>query len=191
MCDRFIRCFSRAQPTPDRSVDGLEDVRVGMLEVAEPAAQGAIEIGDDALEAVAPIASRFLPDRVLELVQALLAHEPLASLEPVTEELEPLPRHPAVADMRLRRMQRQAVRRDPRSNLGQRGVGVLARPAQDHEVVCVPHHPEASRSHQLVQRVEIDVGQQRADYALNAKDNLRLLTPPMGWISAAPRHEVV
>src|SRR3970282_1324640 len=28
-----------SQPTPDRSVDGLEDMRMGMLEVAEPAAQ--------------------------------------------------------------------------------------------------------------------------------------------------------
>ena len=40
-----------SQPTPDRSVDGLEDMRMGMLEVAEPAAQHRIETGDHAGEA--------------------------------------------------------------------------------------------------------------------------------------------
>jgi hypothetical protein len=39
--------------------------------------------------------------------------------------------------------------------------------------------------------VQEDVREQRRDDALNAKDNLRLLTPPIGLISAAPRYEVV
>jgi len=42
----------------------------------------------------------------------------------------------------------------------------------------------------LQEPVHVDVGEQRARYALNAKDNLRLPTPPTGWISAAPRREV-
>ena len=103
------------------------------------------------------------PDGVLELVQALLAHVAPAGFEPVAEELEPLPRRAAVADMRLLGMQRQAVRLHPRANLVECGVGGLACPAQDHEVIRVPHHAIAARGHQLVQRVEIDVGQQRAD----------------------------
>jgi hypothetical protein len=122
-----------------------------------------------------------VPDGVLELVQALLAHVAPAGFEPVAEELESLPRYAAIADMRLLGMQRPAVRLYPHAHLVKRGVGGLARPAQDHEVIRVPHHAIAARGHQLVQRVEIDVGQQRADYALNAKDKFQFEREIRGW----------
>ena len=74
---------------------------------------------------------------VLELVQALLAHVTLAGFERVAEELEPLPRLPAVADTRLFGMQREAVFAQPGAHLREGGVRLLARPAQDDEVVRI------------------------------------------------------
>jgi hypothetical protein len=52
---------------------------------------------------------RLVPDAVPELVQALPAHEAPAGFEPVAQELEPLSRLPAVADVRLPGMPPEAV----------------------------------------------------------------------------------
>src|SRR3984957_12651944 len=108
---------------------------MGLFEVGEPASQRPIEIGRDAREAVAPRTPRLHPDAVLQLGQALLAHVTLAGLEPVAEELETLSRLPAVADMRLLRMQREAVHRHPGAPVIESGFRLLARPAQDHEII--------------------------------------------------------
>ena len=135
-----------------------------MFEVAEPAAQQRVEIRHDAGEAVAPCAPRLLSDAVLELVQALLAHVTLAGFETVAEELEPLPQPPTVAVMRLFGVQREAVFAHPGAHLREGGVRLLARPAQDDEVVRKPHHAAPAFGHRRIQRVEVDVGQQRADH---------------------------
>ena len=74
---------------------------MGVLELSEPAAQRPVEVRHDALEAFAARALRLGPDAVLELVQTLLAYVTLAGFEPVAEELETLPRLPAIADLRL------------------------------------------------------------------------------------------
>src|SRR5271165_2246321 len=137
---------------------------MGMFEVAEPAAQQWIEVSYGAGEAVAPCAPRLLSYAVLELVQALLAHVTLAGFETVAEELEPLPRLPTVADMRLFGVQREAVFAHPGAHLREGGVRLLARPAQDDEVVRIPHHAAPAFGHRRIQRVEVEVGQQRADH---------------------------
>src|SRR4030088_2687102 len=64
----------------------------GMFEVAKPSPKHRVEIADDPLEAVPPAADRPRPHLVLERLQALLADQPPARLEPVAEELDPLPR---------------------------------------------------------------------------------------------------
>ena len=43
-------------------------------------------------------------------------------------------------------------------------LGFFLALAQDDEVVRVAHHLPALLGHQMVQRVEVDVGQQRTDY---------------------------
>ena len=75
-----------------------------------------------------------------------------------------LPRLPAVADMRLFGVQREAVFAHPGAHLREGGVRLLARPAQDDEVVRIPHHAAPAFGHRRIQRVEEDVGQQRADH---------------------------
>jgi hypothetical protein len=55
--------------------------------------------------------------------------------------------------------------------LAQGGPGLLCRPAQDHKVVGVPHHPAAALFHQEIERMQIEVGQKRRDHAPNAKGN--------------------
>ncbi len=95
----FLLAQDGAQPPSDKPVELAEGGVMGMFEVAEPAAQQRVEILHGAGEAVAACAPRLLSYAVLELVQALLAHATPAGFETVAEELEPLPRLPAVADI--------------------------------------------------------------------------------------------
>src|SRR5277367_51156 len=137
---------------------------MGVLEVGEPAAQRPVEVLDDAFEALAPRALRFGSDAVLQLVQTLLAYVTFAGLEPVAEELETLSRLPAVADVRLLGMQHEAVLVHPGAHGLEGGLRLLERPAQDHEIVRVPGHAVSALGDERIQRVQIGVGQQGADY---------------------------
>ena len=125
----FLLAQDGAQPSPDKPVELAEGGVMGMFEVAEPAAQQRVEILHGAGEAVAACAPRLLSYAVLERVQALLAHLSPAGFETVAEELEPLPRLPAVTDMRLCGVQRETVFAHPGANLREGGVSLLARSA--------------------------------------------------------------
>src|ERR1700731_5323253 len=152
----------RAQPSADELVEHDKGAGMCVLKVAEPATQRPIEVSDDAREAVAARASRLHPDAVLEAGQALLADQTPTGFEPIAEEVEAFPGIPAIADMGLVRMQTQAVVVDEGTNLRQGGLGLFAALAENHEVVRIAHHPIAARCHPLVQRMQIDVCQQRA-----------------------------
>jgi hypothetical protein len=89
----------------------------------------------------------------------------------------------AVADSRLVWMQGEPIGHDPRRDLAQGGQGLRFRPAQDHEVVGVPHHPAAALFHQEVERMQIEIGQQRRDHSLNAKGNFRFERTILDWRS--------
>src|SRR6202045_1364624 len=170
----------RAQPPADKLVEHVKGARVRVLEVFEPAVQQRIEISDDDRETLPACSSCLCPDAILEPVQALLADKTPADFEPIAEELEPFPALPAVADMRLARMQTQAVVRHPGTYLCQGSVRLLAALTQNHEVVRIAHHPIAASCHQLIQRVQVDVSQQRADNcslrsALSRRPSLQVL----------------
>src|ERR1700722_2517099 len=81
----------RPQATPDQLVECEEGPRVGMLEASEPAPKRRVETGDHEGEASPPRPWRLFPNRLLELVQALLAHVTPTALEPVAEKLESVP----------------------------------------------------------------------------------------------------
>src|ERR1700726_353526 len=151
------------QPPPNETIKVAELEWCGVLEIAEPSPQRRVDIRDDPREAVTSAAYRLGPHLVLERFQALLSHEPATRLEPVAEEIESLPRLLAVDDPRLVRMQRQAVGRSPRLHFTQRSYRRGFRLAEDHEVVGVTHHPAPVLLHQQVERVQVDVGQQRRE----------------------------
>ncbi len=60
-------------------------------------------------------------------------------------------------------MQHQAGFHRPFPHPAECRVGLLPAPAHDQEVIRVPHHLEPLSLHQVVERVEIDVRQQRTD----------------------------
>src|SRR3954453_5394146 len=119
----------RAQPSSDEAVQRAELGTHGVLEVAKPAFEHRIEIADDPLQARTPASPRLAAHLVPDRFAALLAHEAVAPLEPVAQELEPLTRLSAVSDPRLVRMQCQTVGRHPRLDLAECGQRLGLRPA--------------------------------------------------------------
>ncbi len=56
-------------------------------------------------------------------------------------------------------MPRPAVGIAPLPHPFQNSIRILATPAEDHKIVRVTHHREASIRHQVIQRIQIDVRQ--------------------------------
>ena len=86
----------RPQTTTNKAVDRREGVLVCMLEIAEPAAQDRVDRRNDALDRIAPVTLGQGPEFIPQPHETLLAHLPLARLEPVTQKLEPLTLEPAI-----------------------------------------------------------------------------------------------
>jgi len=148
-----------AQPPADPAVKRSERRAMAVLEVFKPAAQRRVEVLDDLGQAVSRCAFGRRPDRILELLQTLGARPATAGREPVAQEVEAVFR--GVDQPRLGRMQAQAGVRRPVLHCRQ-GCGRLLRtPAQHHKVVRISHHLKALRGHQMVERVEVNVAQQR------------------------------
>ena len=117
-------------------------------------------------------ASGLGPNRVSKFPLTLPARPFAALLEMVTEKIE-APRLESVHDSRLDRMQRQSGFPRPALHRFQRLLRFPFRATQHHEVVRVPHHLDALSRHRMVESIQIDIGQQRTDDGLNAKDNFQ------------------
>src|SRR4029453_10951652 len=115
-----------AQPSSNHPVECPEGVAMGMLEVAEPASEQWVEIGDDTRKTRPARPSRLGPDAVLEAGKALLAYPAPSGFEPVAEELEAFPRLPTIAEMGLHRTETQAIVRYPLADFRQGGFGPFA-----------------------------------------------------------------
>src|SRR5215471_10432166 len=128
------------QAPSDHLIELEEDAWMGVLEVAEPASERPVEIDDDGLEALTSRPPCLRPDRLLQLVEALLAYVTATTLKPVAEELESVPLLPTVGDPCLCGLQRQTVFGHPRPDQRQGRFGFGMAPGEDDEVVRIPHH---------------------------------------------------
>ena len=160
-----------AQSHADPRVQDLEREATTVLKILKPASHGTIHIGDDRLQALSLRAPGFTPNRVFELPQTLPARPTGAVREVIAQKVKTLPLG-GVHDSRFGGMQAQSRLGRPGLHLCQRRTGFSLAATQDHEIVGVPDHLEASLSQAVIQRIEIDIGQQRTDDGLNAKDNV-------------------
>ena len=69
-----------------------------------------------------------------------------------------------INDFRFRRVQRQPVFRDPLLHQFEHSLSLLGCAAEDHEIIGVAYHLEAGFGDEMIQRIEIDVAQQRAQH---------------------------
>jgi len=82
------------------------------------------------------------------------------------EEVQPLPALPEIDHLRLIRVQLQSQRREDLADRVQGRPGLRRAAAQHHAIIGVPHQlPQPAPGELGVQDVQIDVGQQRGNYA--------------------------
>ena len=161
---------AHTQPAIQRTKGGP----VAVLEVLEPAAKHWVEPGDY-LAKTPPLGSaRLVAQGVFELVQALLARPFQVSLKVITQEVK-TPFLRRVHDPRLVRMHGQPVGLRPLDNEFQRPLGVGLVPALNDKVVRIPGHCVALRRQQMIQRIQVQVSQQRTDDSSYTVDNFEFL----------------
>lgn len=123
-----------------------------MLEVFKPATPHLIDLLDDLLQALAIRAPGLVTDRILVLLQTLLAWPMTASLEVVPKEVEST-RLGGVYDPRLVAMELQTGCRRPLLHFRQRPFGFSSTPTQHNEVIGIAHHLVPPLGHIVVERV--------------------------------------
>ena len=144
-----------AQPASNETIFHTECRTVAVLEVLKPAPQRPVHIGDDAGHALSRGLLGLRPDRVSELLAALVARPASAGFEVIAEEVKAT--LALVNQPGLGRMQRQAGCCRPLLHRGQGRDRFRLGSTHHHEVVRVAHHLEASLGHQMIERVEKDV----------------------------------
>jgi len=170
-----------AQAHAHPAVQRGEGEFMAVFKIAKPALQGSVQIDDGGGQALPLRAPGLDSNRVAQFPLTFSTRPSLAPLEMVTEKVE-APRLGGIHDLRLDRMQRQSGLCRPASHLFPRLLSFAFPATPHHEVVRVPHHLDALLRHFVVERIQIDVGQQRTDYGPNAKDNL----DRVGAVVAAP-----
>ena len=142
-----------------------------VLEVPEPARQRLVHRLDSCSQAVPMSTSRFIPNRRFQFGHTLWSWPAVATLKVITKKVE-APTLGGVYDAGLLRMQPQPSYAGPLLHFCERRSGLGFAATENDEVICVAHHLIPTASHLVVQRVKIDVRQQRANYSSYAKGNL-------------------
>src|SRR5207247_3604234 len=150
------------QPHPHPGVERSEGASMTMFEILKPAPQRAIGVGNDLLQAMALSASRLGPNRVFELPETLLPRPLHSSLEVISQKVKAAT-FGGVHNPCFHRMQLQTRLLGPLPHLFQGGCRFPLAPAQNAKVISIPHHLAPLFSHLLIQGVEIEIRQQRAD----------------------------
>src|SRR5215510_13486277 len=134
-----------------------------MFEVLVPTFQNRFELRNNRAQALPIRAFGERAHAVFQFLFTLLARPFMATLEVIPQKIKSafLSRvhHP-----RFLRVQFQSGVCRPVLHLAQRCCGFRLAPAQDDEIVRISHHLPAAPGHQLVERVEIDVREQRRDH---------------------------
>jgi hypothetical protein len=133
-----------------------------MFEILKPAPQHAIDVSDD-LQAMALSAARLGTNRVFKLPETLLPR-------PLHLSLEVIPRKVKAALLSgilnpcFHRMQLETRLLGPLPHLLQGCCRFPLAPAQNGKVIRIPHPLAPPVCHLVIQGVEIEIRQQRADH---------------------------
>jgi len=178
-----VESFALAQDTPKTSpYPFIHDGKgrfVTMLEVLKPASQGAVDIFDDHGQTAAVATLGFGAYGIPELLQTFRAGPPSAPLEMVAEEVKTLSVNAHIHQSGLVRVQGKSAFCGQLAEEIESSVGFGLIAAQNHEIVRVTDHLIACGHHCDIDRVEVEIGEQRAyDRSLGAA----FLRGPQGQI---------
>src|SRR3989454_10633194 len=151
-----------AQPHSHPAVLSFQRVFLAMFEIIKPASQRLVHVLDDDRQGLSVSSPRLLADGVAHFLDTLRSGPFIAALEVIAKKVESTP-YRRVHNTSLFRMQAQSVAVCPVLHPRKRLARFRFRMAQHHEVIGITNHLYPSAPQQVVQRVEIDIGQQRRD----------------------------
>src|SRR6267142_5734978 len=151
------------QPHPHPGVQRSEGASMAMLEILKPAPQRTIDVFDDDLQALTVGASRLGTNRVVELPETLLPWPLQAPLKVIPQKVKAATLG-GVHNPCFDRMQRETRLLGPLPHLFQNRRRFPLAPAQNDKVIRIPHHLAPLLRHLLIQGIEIEIRQQRADH---------------------------
>jgi hypothetical protein len=159
-----------AQAHPDPFVQTRKRRVVAMFEITIPAPSNPVDARDDYPQALPIGALGERANLVLELLQALAPRPFIAALEVIPKKVKAATLR-GIHNSRLFRVQRQPRSCGPLLHQGQGPLRFRLATTQDDKIVGVPHHLNPLLGQRVVQRIEIDVREQRTDDSSYAKGN--------------------
>ena len=156
---------NRAQTTAYPSVYGRKGPLVAVLEIHKPTFESGVDVRDDDGQTVAVAPFGLGSDGVSELLHALLPGPSTTSLEVIPEEIEADTTNCCVHQTGFGRMQTQTLLCGQSVHEGKGSFCFFITAAQNDKVIGVANHEEAGTCHRNIDRVQIQVREQRTDHS--------------------------
>ncbi len=151
-----------AKTLPNPPVNRPVGPFAGMFEVFKPTPKGFVYIRDDLFKTVTVAPLGLVADRIPEFPDTLFPGITRAPIESVSEKIKSPASFRDINDLGLVRMQLQPFVFDQLAHQGECAPRFIQGLAQDHEVVRIPDHSITRLGHCKINRVQIQVGEQRA-----------------------------
>src|SRR5262249_49932519 len=155
---------NRPQASADKPIHPLKGHRMSVLEIVKPPAERRIQIGDDFRQTVPPRALGPHPNAISKCFETLFANPAPPRFEAIAQKLKAFSFLPTVTHVGFIDTKTQPVLFYPTSYFFKRGLRLFGCLAKHHKVIGVANHAVALLLHMTVQRVKIDISQQRTDH---------------------------
>jgi hypothetical protein len=146
------------------SVKAGKGASVGVFEIFEPACDGPVHIFDNGLKTMAVAPPGLHAYGILDLRKTLLAWPHGVPGEAIPQKIKSSPRLRQVNGFGVVRMQEQAPFLNQLADRGQRRLCFFRAFAEEHKIICISDHLVSGLGRFTIDRVEEQVGKQRADY---------------------------
>ena len=150
---------AHAYPGVQRSKGSI----MAVFEILKPAFEGPVDIRDNREETMAIITPGLVTDRIPEFRQTLTPGPAYAPFKMITQKVEAAA-NGRINDAGFGRVQSKASLGRPSLNHSQGDKSLGFRATQNDEVVGVSDHIDTVLGHQMVKRVQVDIGQQRTQH---------------------------
>src|SRR5215510_16384995 len=135
-----------------------------MLEIIKPTAKRRIQLGNNRGQTISARALGPHPNAISKRCAALFPYPASPHFEAIAQKLKALPVLPTVTHVGFIDTKTQSVLFYPTSYFFKRGLRLFGCLAKHHKVIGVANHAVALLLHMTVQRVKIDISQQRTDH---------------------------
>src|SRR5262244_3833886 len=152
------------QAATHKRLHPLKGARMSMLEIIKPTAKRRIQLGNNRGQTISARALGPHPNAISKRCAALFPYPASPHFEAIAQKLKAFSFLPTVTHMGLFDVKTEPVLFHPASHFFKRGLRLFGPVAKHHKVIGVANHAVAFLLHVTVQRMKIDVGQQRTNH---------------------------